>query len=120
MKRLKLLAVFLLSCFAVCGAQGSAPETKTIADAKAQAHGYAKRLAASNAVTFTMGDKGSSYFVLIGGGRCVGGGDMKQSLSYGTSPVPPGVSANAGYVFKGWSPAIGAMKKSQTYTAVFE
>ena len=53
-------------------------------------------------------------------GRHIGGGAMKQSVGYGNSPVPPGVKPYAGHVFKGWSPAVGAMTKSQTYTAIFE
>ena len=78
----------------------------------------------TRSVTFTAQyDKPvcTATFVIDGKkGRHVEGGDMKQSLAYGNSPVPPGVKANAGYTFKGWSPAIGGMTRSQTYTAVFK
>ena len=53
-------------------------------------------------------------------GRHIGGGAMKQSVGYGNSPVPPGIKPYAGHVFKGWSPAVGAMTKSQTYTALYD
>ena len=64
----------------------------------------------------------TATFVIDGAkGRHVGGGDMKQSLAYGNSPVPPGVKGykDKGYTFVGWSPAIAPMTRSQTYTAVF-
>ena len=62
----------------------------------------------------------TATFVIDGKkGRHIGGGDMKQSLTYGGSPVPAGVKPKAGYTVSGWSPAGGPMTKSQTYTAVF-
>ena len=62
----------------------------------------------------------ATFVIDVEKGRHVEGGDMKQSLAYGNSPVPPGVKTNAGYTFTGWSPAIGGMTKSQTYTAAFK
>ena len=63
----------------------------------------------------------AATFVIDGAkGRHIGGGAMKQSVGYGNSPVPPGVKPYSGHAFKGWSPAIGGMTKSQTYTALFD
>ena len=63
----------------------------------------------------------AATFVIDGAkGRHIGGGNMKQSVAYGNSPIPPGVKPYPGHTFKGWSPAIGGMTRSQTYTALFD
>ena len=78
----------------------------------------------SRSVTFTavydVAPYTATFVIDTSKGRHVGGGAMKQTVSYKNSPAPPGVRAKAGYVFKGWSPAISGMTKNQTYTAVFQ
>ena len=69
---------------------------------------------------YDVGAYTATFVIDSSKGRHVGGGNMKQTVAYKNSPAPPGVRAKAGYVFKGWSPAISGMTRNQTYTAVFQ
>ena len=42
-----------------------------------------------------------------------------QSVKSGTAPTAPTNPTRTGYIFKGWSPAIGAITKNTTYTATY-